>query len=286
MNMSEMGEIHAYLLRHRIAESTPQDRRRRSTQTGLISERDVCVLLNEADEEQLQQLRSFLSGQGLTLGIYNSGDYPGIPAGGKIYMLLRDPESDLPAIFSQQQLMHKLKIRSDSQEAVALWFIHCWMLMLGLLYTRNNRALSDVSLYQDALFSIDELADNLRTHLETLRREGQSEHQSLRQLTILLSEKGEDINRRCRNFIDVMIDAGHLVEKQKNIYQQTLLGALEAEQSGLNHLKHIIPDEITARIVNLVSHESPVRSSTRSFHNSFHRFFRTSQYQYGSTGGS
>ena len=52
MNMTEMGEVYTFLLRHRIAESNPQERQRRSSQTGLISERDACSILKSADEEQ------------------------------------------------------------------------------------------------------------------------------------------------------------------------------------------------------------------------------------------
>ncbi|KEQ13157.1 hypothetical protein [Endozoicomonas numazuensis] len=249
MNMTEMGEVYAFLLRHRIAESQPQERRRRSSQTGLISERDACCILKDADEEQMQQFRSFLAGQGLQLAMFDSADYPGIPPGGQIYLMLRNPEAELPTMFSQQPLIQKLSIRKESQETTAVWFIHIWMLMLGLLYTRNNRALSDVSLYQDAVFSQEELLDALKTHLETLRRGGLQDQELPRQIAILLTEKGEDISRRVRNFIDCLMDASLLTEKGKNIFQQTLLGALEVEQSGLNHLRHLIPDDIAQRII-------------------------------------
>ena len=100
-------------------------------------------------------------------------------------------------MFSRQQLLQKLKIRNDSQETAAVWFIHIWMLMLGLIYTRNNRALSDVSLYQDAVFSYEELVDALKTHLESLRRSGQQAQDAPRQLTILMAEKGEDVSPSC-----------------------------------------------------------------------------------------
>ena len=253
MNMTEMGEVYAFLIRRRIAESHPQDqRKRRSSQTGMISEKDACSILREADEEQLQQLRSFLSGQGLQLSTYDSADYPGIPPGGQVYILLRNPEAELPDMFSQQQVLKKLKIRNDSKETTAVWFIHIWMLMLGLIYTRNNRALSDVSLYQDAVFSQEELLEALKSHLETLRRTGQ-EQDAPRQIAILMAEKGEDISRRARNFTEALLDASHLTSKGSNIYQQTLLGALEVEQSGLNHLRHLIPEDIAQRIVNLPS---------------------------------
>ncbi|MFK0570816.1 hypothetical protein [Endozoicomonas sp.] len=259
MNMTEMGEVYAYLLRHRIAETRSQSGRRRASQTGLISERDAAVILKEADEEQVQNFRAFLSGQGLQLAVYDSADYPGIPPGGQIYMLLRNPEADLPAMFSQQQVLQRLKIRNETKEATAVWFIHLWLLMLGLLYTRTNRSLSDVSLYQNAVFSQEELAETLRNHLETIRRSGLFKDDqdkgnldnAPRQLAILLAEKGEDINRRVKNFIEVLIDASHLQAKGDKIFQQTLLGALEVEQTGFSHLKHLIPDDIAKRIVNL-----------------------------------
>ena len=258
MNMTEMGEVYAYLLRHRIAETRAQSGRRRASQTGLLSERDAASILKEADEQQMADFRAFLAGQGLLLAIYDSADYPGIPPGGQIYMLLRNPEAQLPAMFSQQQVLQRLKIRHETKETTAVWFIHLWLLMLGLLYTRANRSLSDVSLYQNAVFSQEELADTLRQHLETIRRCGRDSEATNepepRQLTILLAEKGDDINRRVKNFIDVLVDACHLSPRGEKIYQQTLLGALEVEQTGLSHLHHLIAEDMGQR----VSHEEAV----------------------------
>ena len=254
MNMTEMGEVYAYLLRHRIAETRAQSGRRRASQAGVLSERDAATILKEADEQQMADFRAFLAGQGLLLAIYDSADYPGIPPGGQIYMLLRNPEAQLPGMFSQQQVLQRLKIRHETKETTAVWFLHLWLLMLGLLYTRTNRSLSDVSLYQNAVFSQEELADTLRQHLESIRRSGRealaTEEPERRQLAILLSEKGEDINRRVKNFIDVLVDASHLVTKGEKIYQQTLLGALEVEQTGLSHLRHLIADDIARQVIH------------------------------------
>ena len=184
----------------------------------------------------------------MQLAIYDSADYPGIAPGAHIYLLMRNPETELPTMFSQHQVLQKLKIRNDSKETTAVWFIHIWMLMLGLIYTRTNRALSDVSLYQDAVFSQEELVEVLKNHLEELRRSDQSANDLPKQISILLSEKGEDIPRRVRNFIEVLLAARLLSEKGKSIYQQTLLGALEVQQSGLNHLRHLIPEDVSHRI--------------------------------------
>ncbi len=271
MNMTEMGEVYAYLLRHRIAETRSQSGRRRASQTGLISERDAAIILKEADDGEMHNFRNFLSGQGLQLAVYDSADYPGIPPGGQIYILMRNPEAELPDIFSQQQVLQKLKIRNnETKEATAVWFIHLWLLMLSLLYTRSGRSLSDVSLYQSAVFAQEELTETLKDHLETIRRSGHFQHgadktaldNAPRQLSTLLAEKGSDINRRVKNFIDVLVNANHLQAKGDKIFQQTLLGALEVEQTGFSHLQHLIPDDIAQRIVNLPDSPSDHNDTT------------------------
>ena len=251
--MTEMGEVYSYLLRHRLIESHPRERRRRTSRAGLISERDACALLRSADEEQLDHLRAFLAGQGLRLALYDSADYPGIPPGGYVYMLLRQPQAELPPMFSQQRVLEKLCLRDNSKETGAVWFVHLWLLMLGLIYTRNSRSLSDVSFYQDAIFSLNELIESVKNHLESLRRTGQ-ENDNARHINILICEKGEDIPRRARRFVEILLEAGFITREEKDgreshVYQQTLLGALEMEQSGLNHLRHLIPQEIVDRTV-------------------------------------
>ena len=260
MNMSEMGEVYAYLLRYRMAESRPSQRNRRASRAGLISERDVCATLAQASEDEISQLRQFLNGQGLHLVFIEASDYPGISAGGRMYLLQRLPEADLPALFSQQPVYASMRLRQESQEEIALWFLHLWLLLMGLLYTRNNRSLTDVSQYQEAVFSVQELITAMRQHLEQLRQSGVQGAQVSPAVRALIDEKGEDIPRRVRVFIELMEQAGHLQRNQdkndnddvatasqqasalQTSYQQTLLGALEAEQIGLHHLHHLLND--------------------------------------------
>ncbi len=260
MNMSEMGEVYAYLLRYRMAESRPSQRNRRASRAGLISERDVCAILAQASEDEISQLRQFLNGQGLQLVFIEASDYPGISAGGRMYLLQRLPEADLPALFSQQPVYASMRLRQESQEEIALWFLHLWLLLMGLLYTRNNRSLTDVSQYQEAVFSVQELITAMRQHLEQLRQNGVQGAQVSPAVRALIDEKGEDIPRRVRVFIELMEQAGHLQRNQdksdsdnvaassqqasalQTSYQQTLLGALEAEQIGLHHLHHLLND--------------------------------------------
>lgn len=256
MNMSEMGEVYAYLLRYRMAESRPAQRNRRASRAGLISERDVCAVLAQASEEEISQFRQFLNGQGLQLVFVDAADYPGIAAGGRMYMLQRLPESDLPSMFSQQPVYASMRLRQESQEEIALWFLHLWLLLMGLLYTRNNRSLTDVSHYQEAVISVQELVSAMRQHIEQLRQSGVQGEQVSPAVRVLIDEKGEDIPRRVRVFVELMEQAGHLQRCNDKIdteetetsgplhasYQQTLLGALEAEQIGLHHLHHLLND--------------------------------------------
>jgi len=260
MNMSEMGEVYAYLLRYRMAESRPANRNRRPSRAGLISERDVCALLAQSSEEELSQLRQFLSGQGLQLTILDATDYPGIAAGSQMFVLQRLPDADLPALFSQQPVYQALRLRQETQEEVALWFMHLWLLLMGLLYTRNNRSLTDVSLYQEAVVAPQELTAAMRQHIEQLRQTGTHTETLSAVVKTLADEKGDDIPRRVRAFIELLEAAGHLQrvsdknseqstsneqetdQATGNSYQQTLLGALEAEQIGVHHIHHLLND--------------------------------------------
>ncbi|WP_239495246.1 hypothetical protein [Salinicola halophilus] len=246
MNMMEMGEVVAYLLRYRTAERVPSGgRKRRAAREGQLSERDVCALIDDAQESEREALRDFLAGQGLRLKAFEAGDYPGIAPGSRFFALLPDPELEQPPLYTREPVFEALKLRQESRTELALWYLQLWLLLHTLIYTRLNRALSDVSRYQEATFVTRELVDLVRDQLETLRGLGDRAPENSR---VLLDERGEDIPRRVRAFIDLLGRAGHLETVRdtgdEEVWQQTLLGALEAEQIGVHHLTHLI--ELTA----------------------------------------
>ncbi|APX93497.1 hypothetical protein BWR19_11445 [Halomonas sp. 1513] len=248
MNMSEMGEVVAYLLRYRSAERAPgSGRKRRAAREGQLSERDVCALIDDASDLEREALRDFLAGQGLRLKAFESGDYPGIAPGSRYYALLPDPDLEQPPLYTREPVFEALKLRQESRAELAQWYLQLWLLMHTLLYTRYNRALSDVSRYQEATFASNELLDLLREQLEALRSLGEAAPEASR---ALLDERGEDLNRRVRAFIDLQARAGLLESPREtlaeegdeaggDIWQQTLLGALESEQVGLHQLGHL-----------------------------------------------
>lgn len=249
MNMTEMGEVVAYLLRYRSAERTPGGgRKRRAAREGQLSERDVCALIDDASEAEREALRDFLAGQGLRLKAFEAGDYPGIAPGSRYYALLPDPELEQPPLYTREPVFEALKLRQESRAELAQWYLQLWLLMHTLLYTRYNRALSDVSRYQEATFAGVELAELMRDQLESLRALGEEAPETSR---VLLEERGEDISRRVRAFIDLQVRAGLLenlreadadsgaAESSGEVWQQTLLGALESEQIGIHQLGHL-----------------------------------------------
>lgn len=246
MNMTEMGEVVAYLLRYRSAERNPAGRKRRAAREGQLSERDVCALIDDASETEREGLRDFLAGQGLRLKAFEAGDYPGIAPGSRYYALLPDPELEPPPLYTREPVFAALRLRQESRAELAQWYLQLWLLMHTLLYTRYNRALSDVSRYQEATFSGAELVELLREQLEALRGEGEAAPEASR---TLLEERGEDLSRRVRAFLELQVRAGLLEALREapdagegeggDIWQQTLLGALESEQIGVHQLGHL-----------------------------------------------
>ena len=252
MNMTEMGEVVAYLLRYRSAERLPgSGRKRRAAREGQLSERDVCALIDDASDVEREGLRDFLAGQGLRLKVFETGDYPGIAPGSRYYALLPDPELEQPPLYTREPVFDALKLRQESRAELAQWYLQLWLLMHTLLYTRYNRALSDVSRYQEATFSGVELVELMREQLEALRALGESAPETSRGL---LEERGEDITRRVRAFIELQVRAGLLESPRESgeapvadpdgesageVWQQTLLGALESEQIGIHQLGHL-----------------------------------------------
>ncbi|WP_231566462.1 hypothetical protein [Litchfieldella xinjiangensis] len=245
MNMTEMGEVVAYLLRYRTAERQPSGgRKRRAAREGQLSERDVCALIDDALDTEREALRDFLGGQGMRLRVFEPGDYPGIAPGSRLYALMPDPELEQPPLYTRDPIFDALRLRQESRAELAQWYLQLWLLLHTLLYTRLNRALSDVSRYQEATFATSELSELLREQLESLRALGDTAPDASR---VLLDERGEDISRRVKAFIELQVRAGHLEavretsdEEAGDVWQQSLLGALEAEQVGVHHLSHLV----------------------------------------------
>jgi hypothetical protein len=167
-------------------------------------------------------------------------------------VLARSPEAPPPAFFSIEQVMARMKLRDDTREVAAVWYLHIWLIYLALLYTHKGRAVSAVSGYLDSAFEEDTLIKGVRDHIERVRSIGLEAGAEQHVYEILTDERGMDISKRVRTFLGLMVDSGLLARAENGVYEQTLLGAVEINQSFSRTLQHILPDDdALSNIVNL-----------------------------------
>lgn len=246
MDLIDMGQLHAFLIRYRCIESRPRSRNLRRNEGELAS------ILIESGPEGLENMNRFLAGQGLELIEFTDTDMPGITTGGRIWILARSPEATPPAYFSIEQIMERMKLRDDTREVAAVWYLHIWLIHLALLYSHKGRSVSAVSGYLDSAFEEETLIQGVRDHIERVRSIGLEAGAEQHVYEILTYERGTDISKRVRAFLGLMVDSGLLVRADNGVYEQTLLGAVEISQSFSRTLQHILPDEdALSNIVNL-----------------------------------
>ncbi len=237
MDLNEMGQLHAFLLRYRCIESRPRIRNLRH------GEGELASILIEAGVDGLERINRFLAGQGLELMEFTDTDMPGITTGGRVWILVRGPDATPPPYFSIDQVMARMKLRDDTRETAAVWYLHIWLIHLALLYSHKGRAVSSVSGYLDSAFEEETLLYSVRGHIERVRGIGLEAGAERRVLEILSAEHGQDVPRRVRAFLGLMVDSGLLTRSDNGVYEQTLLGAVEIGRGFSRSLQHILPDE-------------------------------------------
>ncbi len=246
MDLGDMGQVHAFLLRYRSVESRPRSRNLRHGESELAS------VLVEAGVDGLERFNRFLAGQGLELLEFTDTDMPGITTGARAWILVRGSDAPPPPYFSIDQVMARMKLRDDPRETVAVWYLHIWLIHLALLYSHKGRAVSAVSGYLDSAFEEDTLVHSVRAHLERVRGIGLQAGAERHVFEILAAERDQDLPRRVRAFLGLMVDSGLLTRSDGGVYEQTLLGAVEISRSFSRSLQHILPDEdALSNIVNL-----------------------------------
>lgn len=254
MQWSEVGEVQAYLLRHRVVESHPQRRRR-------AGEERIAALLKRAENtEAMLALQQIFEGQGLELIRYDSADMPGIFQGGEIWLLARHPDQNPPQYFAREYVLDQLNLRQqESQAAAGVWFLHIWLMYLGLVYTYTNRGISEISRYQDARFPYSRLVSAVRDHCEGLRSTRIDDANARGVVEILTDTQGSDLERRVAAFCRLMVESG-LIERvdaegeDDAVYCQTLLGAVEVARNYESGMGLLDPgDDALAQIANVAA---------------------------------
>lgn len=252
MNYHEMGQVVAYLLRYRVIESKPVHRRH------FPGERDLAVVLHTADPKSIDHLQQLLAGQGFLLVAKTDTDYRGIATGEWVWMLVRHAEHNPPPHFSQAPLFLAMKIRpNETNESAGVWFLHLWLLYLSLIYTQRGRGVGEVSGYLDATFEREKFLRLVEHHIEEVRKTHDAGSAEARVAKILTDTKGQSLGRRVNAFLALMCDSALLLETAPGVYQQSLLGAVEIDQSFQRGMGVLIPDaSVLEGIVNIAAQPS------------------------------
>jgi len=251
MNMHEMGQVFAYLLKYRCVES--KIRKHRSHRPG---ETDIVEILKSSEPDSIQLFHEFLSGQGLQLREYRDTDFKGIPNGGRVWLLMRNPTEAITPYLGTERLHQIMSLReNEARLTTSTWFLHIWLMYLALVYTRLGRGVSQISEYQDAIFTKLQLIESVESHIESIRKIGIDKGAEETVFAILDSSKGRDVARRVRGFIDLMLSAGLIETIDDDVYQQTLLGAAEFAESYGRTMRHYlkIKEDSMESLVNITS---------------------------------
>ena len=220
MTPFEMGRISAFLQKHRKIEY-------RTDKRGLQKdERELADLLREAPEDALSDLGELLNGYGFELITLTTFDVTGIGSGERVHLLARKPNVECPLLD-----LHRAVERMEPSGKTAIgkiWLTQFWLLHLDLIYTQRDRGPDERNLWIDATFTKDILTESMRDHINnSVRRLNPEEVADNEVCEALTSEKGTDIARYAKRFLDLMVDGGLLDDKGNGVYRQTLLSAVE-----------------------------------------------------------
>lgn len=225
MTPYDMGRISGFLLKHRKLEDRPDKR-------GLQrDEKDLAIVLREASMENMRDLEDLLSGQGYVLVALNSFDVAGIGQGSRVYLLPRKSDNVCP-LLDASRLAEKMDPASGRATAAKIWFTQIWLVHLDLLYTQRDRGPHERNQWMEATFTKDMLEQAIREHINGyVRRLNPTELEESDVYEVLVAEKGADIARYTKRFLDLMCECGMLDERSDGVYRQSLLSAVEMKEN-------------------------------------------------------
>lgn len=234
MNNTDLGRAHAYLLRYRIVESK-SIRRNISRE-----ERDIAIMLRDADAHMRSLLDEILDGQGLMLKPF-SDDVKGLPTGAVVFVLARKPDTN-PPFFGTDRMIARMKQAGGSRVSDAdakIWFTQLWFILMEILYSRRGRSPNEMQEWVETSFTKAVLVDAVRDYLnEDIRKIDPSTLLSPAIHESLTSFKEGTVTQFCNNFLELMVDARMIERIDDDLYRQTLLFAFEVK---LNYDRQLEP---------------------------------------------
>lgn len=237
MDMGETGRVVAYLLQHRIVETRPTVGR------GNDEERAVAKMLLNMMPEERRSLDMFFTGMRLIFVDFDGNTVPALPKDGRVFLLARDlGKGDSPGVLSPDVVIDAMREKgNEAAREAAAWFVHLWLVHLDIIYTDQGRSPSQMQTYPKGMFDFDVFLTRVREHFEELRQ-GLDRNEVPADAVFKTFEKASHAEgeRRCRRFVNLMLDAGLLTTISKDVFQQTLLSAYEIKRNYESGLQQFV----------------------------------------------
>lgn len=116
--------------------------------------------------------------------------------------------------------------------AARIWFTQIWLLHLDLLYTQIDRSPSERGRWLNASFTRQMLQDAVHAFInDRVRKLNATQLENSEVYDVLCAEKGTEISKRVKRFLDLMCKGGLLEERDEGAYRQTLLSAVEMKEN-------------------------------------------------------
>lgn len=193
-------------------------------------EKEAARALWHASPDSRLFIDEFLAETGFRIISAEASQTPGLPPGAVYFLLIRDPEENVPAWLDIRNLYKYVSLKENESKTVTrVWFFFIWSNMLTLLYTQQSRPITNVSGYGAANISKEILVNQVKNTIEEVRQDSSKEASK-----ILLSEEGSMVYRRVSRFLDFMCSISYLEEEKDGnevFYGQTLLMATELNEN-------------------------------------------------------
>lgn len=225
MTPFEMGRISAYLLKHRKIEFRADKRGRNK------DEHELAELLRNAPQDAMVDLCEMMNGYGFDLITLSTFDVAGIGSNERVFLLSRKPNVECP-LLDMPRALERMETSSGRATSAKVWLTQFWLLHLDLIYTQCDRGADERNRWLDATFKRDDLIAAMRAHInDGVRRLNPEQIQDNEVYEVLTAEKGADIERYAKRFLELMVDAFMLEDKGNGVYRQTLLSAVEMKEN-------------------------------------------------------
>ena len=220
------------------------------------TEREALRIISR--QHSLTDFEEFLETQGLklmtvTLDAYGLGD-------GTAYVLLRDPRFDMPEHLTPERIMRELSDgrRQDTDAQIAIWSTFMLFVLMWFFYSKLGRGIEQVSLFDQAIISVDEFANEIEERIESLRLAPEIEGgERVIVWSTITSANASMIKARGGGFLQGLMRVGYLervqVAFESNdqasdiLYRQTLPSALDIAEHFENYAGLLLRDAARRR---------------------------------------